>query len=142
MAAATAAAAAEAAAADTVSVVPSDGGSVVPMARAMAIATKLRAACAGMTSSATVTCRPDILVDIAVFLWRAVCLPVLAALEKQRVLDIDTAATETAAWRQSKGIGIAPAPAGEEIARLFLTSASAVHVAHRADISRPQTHRK
>ena len=45
--------AAEAAAADTVSVVPSDGGSVVPMARAMAIATKLRAACAGMTSSAT-----------------------------------------------------------------------------------------
>ena len=126
--------AAGAAAADAVSVIPSGGGAAVPMARAMAIAANLCAACAGTTSSAIVTCRADILVDIAVFFWRAVCLPVLAALEKQRVLDVDTAAAETAPLYQTTGIGTVPAraPAGKEITRLFLTAASAVQVARRA----------
>jgi hypothetical protein len=104
----------------------------------MAIAANLCAACAGTTSSAIVTCRADILVDIAVFFWRAVCLPVLAALEKQRVLDVDTAAAETTPLCQTTGIGTVPARAlaGKEITRLFLTATSAVHVARRAEISR------
>ena len=125
--------AAGAAAADAVSVIPSGGGAAVPVARALAIA-----ACAGTTSSAIVTCRADILVDIAVFFWRAVCLPVLAALEKQRVLDVDTAAAETTPLCQTTGIGTVPARAlaGKEITRLFLTATSAVHVARRAEISR------